>query len=56
MSQSSDYYEQRLDEAQEREYALEDQIARLKDKVNDLEIENRRLLDQVRQLDKNAAE
>lgn len=52
MSQSADYYEHLLDEAQEREYALEEQIAKLKDKVNDLELENRRLLEQVRQLDK----
>lgn len=56
MSQSSDWYEERLDEAQEREYALEEKIAKLKEKVDELEIENRRLLEQVRQLDKSAAE
>lgn len=36
MSQSSDYYEHRLDEAQEREYALEDKILKLESEINDV--------------------
>lgn len=47
MSQSSDYYEHKLDEAQEREYALEDQIAKLKDRVQELEEKNRILMVQL---------
>lgn len=50
MSQSADYYEHRLDEAQEREYALEETIAKLKDQIADLEDQNRKLMQDCQRL------